>query len=175
MRNQGQLIFGGFLLLIGVMLLLGNLFQVNIWSFCWPIGLILLGVWLVVRPRMISSGSRFDYRFLGNFNRSGKWEVSNEELWAFIGEVRLDLREALIPSGETTINIYCFIGDIELSLPTDSGLSITATGFITDSTIGGHKQDSLLIPVKWESQNYSTADRKLHLAITGFIIDLDAY
>ena len=44
MRNQGQVIFGILIILIGLMFLFGNLFDVNVGALCFPVGLILVGV-----------------------------------------------------------------------------------------------------------------------------------
>mgnify|MGYP001066960848 CR=1 FL=1 len=45
MRIPGQVIFGILIILIGLMFLFGNLFDVDVGALCFPTALILVGVW----------------------------------------------------------------------------------------------------------------------------------
>ena len=53
MRNQGMALIGALLMIAGIFLLLGNLFDFNLWAVCFPLGLILLGLFVLFRPRMV--------------------------------------------------------------------------------------------------------------------------
>ena len=44
MRDKGQIIIGAVIVFVGLIFLIGNVLNVNVWAFCWPVGLILLGV-----------------------------------------------------------------------------------------------------------------------------------
>lgn len=52
MRSRGQFILGGLALFIGLVSLLSLIFDMNFSAFCWPVGLILLGIWLLVGPSL---------------------------------------------------------------------------------------------------------------------------
>ena len=174
MRNRGPLFIGSLLVIFGIVLLLGNIFQINIWALCWPAGLILVGVWLLLRPRFALPGTYVNIRFIEDDKRYGVWQVGNEEIWSFIGNLRLDMTQANIPSGETTYHIYGFISDIDIIVPKDVGLSVSCTAFLTSARINGRKGDSFLVPVTYTSENYASLERKIHLESYCFITDLDA-
>jgi len=174
MRNRGPLFIGSLLVIFGLVLLLGNLFQINVWELCWPTGLILVGVWLLLRPRFALPGTFVNIRFLSDDKRYGVWQVGNEEIWSFIGDVRLDMTQATIPPGETTFHIYGFIGDVDVIVPKEVGLSVSSSAFVTSAKINGRKGDSFLAPVTHASENYASVERKVRLETYFFIADLNA-
>lgn len=51
MHSRGQFILGGLALFVGLVSLLSLIFDIHFSAFCWPVGLILVGIWLLVRPR----------------------------------------------------------------------------------------------------------------------------
>jgi predicted membrane protein len=173
LSKRMQLIMGGIVLGVGLLLLLENVLKVDFWSFCWPIGLILLGVFLLLAPRMRMSGSGINIRFFGGVKRKGDWLVSNEEIWMFVGDIRLDLSEAEIPEGETTIRLIGFVGDIDLIAPNNAGLSVAASGFLTSGKIFGRKEDTFLGSQRYLSEGYAEMARRLHVETLLFVNDLD--
>lgn len=173
MRNQTQLFFGLLVIFFGVLFLIGNLFDVNIGAFCWPIGLILIGLWLIMRPRMAGPNTGTNFIFLGDYERSGPWVVKNEEFYSFIAETDLDFTKAEIPLGETQIRAYGFIGDIDLLVPADVGVAVNSSAFVTSLKQAGEKEeDSFLAPVNWQSDNYKLAERKIRLEAGHFIAEI---
>ena len=173
MSKRIQLILGGLILLFGLALLLANVFDINIWSFCWPVGLIVLGVFLLLGPRLRPSGPEINIRFFGGVNRKENWTVANEEIWMFVGDIRLDLSHAEFPEGQTTIRMIGFVGDINLVAPPDAGLSVAASGFLTSARIFGRKQDTFLSTQSYQSEDYPDTARRLHVEMLMFVNDLD--
>jgi lia operon protein LiaF len=172
-RNQTQLFFGLLVILIGVLFLVGNLFDVNIGVFCWPIGLILVGLWLIMRPRLAGADTDTHFTFIGDVERAGKWPVTNEEFYGFIADMDLDFTKADLPLGETQIRTYGFIGDIELYVPEDVGLAVHSSAFVTSfRVIGQDKEDNFLAPLNWQSENYKLAERKIRFEGGHFIADI---
>ena len=131
MRNKGQLIIGLVIVLIGVSLLVGNLFHVNLWDFLWPLVLIGLGVWLLLRPQTVRTGTKVQQRLLGDIRRRGAWQVTDEEFWILVGDVKLDMTTADIPQGETLIRTYGFVDSVKLIVPEGIGVSVSSTAFVT--------------------------------------------
>lgn len=173
MRNKGQLFFGGALILFGLMIAISNIFNINLWTVFWPAVLILLGLWLLFRPRLVPEGSGFDVRPFGGQRRSGSWVVADEETWTFIGDTKLDMSEAEIPLGETSIRLYGFIGDVDLRIPEGVGLSVSSIAFLNDTKIFGNKRSQFLLPVEFTTDGYAEAERKVRLDTAFFITDLD--
>jgi predicted membrane protein len=174
MRNRGQLILGGFLLFLGLVSLLSVLFNIDFGAFCWPIGLILVGVWLLVRPRFTRSEGATFIRPIGDLQRRGTWQVSDQELWLIIGDTNLDFTEAIIPMGETTLRVSGFVGSVDIRAPHSIGLSVSSTSFVTDSKLWGEKRDYFLSPFTRTSEAYETAERKINIEIMYFVVDLRA-
>ncbi len=50
--RRGSLFWGSLILLIGIALLVGNIFQVNVWNIIWPLAIVLVGAWLLLGPAM---------------------------------------------------------------------------------------------------------------------------
>ena len=169
MRSRTQLIFGGFLILFGILSLVSNLFNVDFGDFCLPTVLILMGVVIIFRPRMLPTDTDFKLVPLGDVRRLGDWQVTNEEFWIFIGNLHLDLSGAEIPEGETTYRIFSFIGDVRLYLPEEIGASVSNMAFITDDRFLGEKRGGILTPVEWSSEGYEEAERKVRIERISFL------
>lgn len=172
MRNRGELIAGSALVLLGLIFLLGTLFNINIWAICWPIGLILLGVWLVVRPRLAGPDRNVNILLISDFDRRGKWDIHDEEFWIGIGDIDLDMLTANIPPGETRINIYSLIGDVSVYVPESVGVAVRANGFFLDTDILGQESDNFLVPVEAVSENYEMAECRIRIEQFGLITEL---
>ena len=170
-RNQGQLFLGIAIIVIGVLFLIGNLFDVDVSAFCWPVGLILLGVWLMFRPRM-AGDTQVTQRLFGEIERVGPWQVQDEEFWAFIAELELDLIKADIPPGETHLRVLSFVGDLKVYVPEDVGVSVSATSFVSTVKMDGAQEESFIMPLHWQTPNYKTAERQIRLETTCFVSDI---
>ena len=162
MRNRGQFILGGLVLFIGLISLLSVIFDIDFWAFCWPAGLILLGIWLLVRPKYSSLDSNVIIRP----------QLASQEIWVFVGDIDLDLTHADVPSGETKIKVYGFVGDVKLRAPQDVGVSVSSTSFITDANLWRENRDYFLTPVHRVSEGYQTAERKVQLEVMFFVVNL---
>ena len=172
MRNQGQLLIGALLTLAGLLFLLQETIGIHLDQFCWPMVLILLGLLLILRPRMVKAGTRMTQKLLGDVHRDGPWGVTDEEIWMLFGGVDLDLTQADIPTGETRLRFFGLVGDIKLLVHQDVGVSVAATGILTDAKMLDQKRSSFLTTVELASPNYEMAERKIRLETTALISDL---
>ena len=77
MAIRSEFIIGSFLLILGIFWLGGNILGLDIWALCFPAGLILLGTWLLVRPRIMKDGARVQFLIFGDVRRSGSWNLVN--------------------------------------------------------------------------------------------------
>ena len=127
---------------------------------------------MIARHRHAGKGGRLSERFIGDIKREGSWDVNDEEFRLFIGDIVLDMTQANIPSGETRLQAYGFIGDVKLTLPKGVGISVSSSGFITDSKILGKKKDQFLSSAKVNSENFEKASKKIRLETTFFIHNL---
>ncbi len=173
MQNRSQAFIGGFLLLLGIGFLITNVLRIDFWALCFPAGLILLGVLLLVRPRVFDTSGTSSWYLFGDVKRGSGWTPTDEEFWLLIGDTRLDFTQAQLPVGETNIRINGFIGDVDVIVPADVGVAVSASGLIVDLRTPTDKIDRFLSPGNSTSLNYATAERKLHLSTTFLIGDVD--
>ncbi len=172
MRSRGIMLIGIFLIVMGILALISNLTGINFSSFCFPTVLILLGVLVLLRPRMVKEGTRVDFMLLGEYKRSGLWSVEPAEIWSGIGEVKLDFTQAEIPPGETTIHIYHLLGDVLLRPGEAMGLSLSANGLLNTVKWMGAKQDNFLNALQLSTPNFDQAQRKVKVDVTNFVGDI---
>ena len=175
MRNRGFLMVGSLLIVWGGLILLSNLFNIDFWSICWPLALILVGVWLLVRPRPVIGGAHIHLSPLNNTRRSGAWKVADEEIFTLVGNTRLDMTQAEIQPGETVLRVYGFVGDLNLRLPQDVAFSVSSWAFVNDVRILNQKHDGFVTPVEYASPNYESAEKKMRLETFFFVLDLDIF
>jgi len=172
MVNRGQLFLGAGLVLIGIIFLLGTVFRIDLWPLCWSFGLILLGVWLVMRPKFAAPGSGTEVSLIGDLKRRGSWSVRDEEFWLGVNDVDLDLTQAVIPPGQVTLRFYTFVSDVDIDVPRTVGVSVHAAGFVVDTNLLGRDYDGFLSPVEAISDDYQTAESRLRIELTGFVANL---
>ena len=170
MSNRPQMLFGVFLVLGGGGLLLANLLHISFWAVCFPLGLIMLGlVLLLVRQPVVGLTSESGAHFVGDVVRSGKWAVANEEFSLFVGDVRLDMSQADFPTGETTIRLNGFVYDVEITIPSNIGVSLISNGFVVDSRLGTQQASRFLTGAQLVTSDYMTAERKLRIVNACFV------
>jgi hypothetical protein len=172
MRNRGFIIAGGILIFWGVLILLSELLNIDFWDICWPVVFILAGVWLLLRPRLVAGKTHINISPLNDTRRSGAWQVSPEEIYTLVGNTRLDFTQAEIQSGETTIRVYGFVGEIKVYLPSDLAFSVDSWAFVNDARILDQKLDQMLTPVAYTSPDYEAAEKKVHLETFFFVMNL---
>jgi predicted membrane protein len=174
MRNSGVLFLGILLIFFGGLALVSQFFHIDFGTICWPVGLILVGLFMLLRPRLIPAGTNLDFRLLGDAKRRGTWTVQNEEFWSFVGDTRLDMSEAEIPAGETKLRVYGFVGDVRLRLPQDVGFCVNSVAFLSETRILGDKQDTFVAPFEFKTPGYETAERKIRLESWFFVANIRA-
>ncbi len=172
MGTNRSVIFIGLVLVVGgAVLLAGNLFNFNGWALCWPVGLIALGVWFVLRPGGSIPGGISSYRFVGDFRRSGPWQVVNEEFSQFVGDIHLDLTQAAIQPGETHLRFSGFVGELVLTVPAGVGVSLAASAFVSDLDLFGQRRNAIFSPVDFSTPGYATAERRLRVEMAYFVAE----
>jgi predicted membrane protein len=175
MRPRGMVIFGIILISLGVLALISSLTNIDFGAICFPTVLILLGIFVLMRPRMVRGDTELHFQLLGDVKRMGAWTVVKEEIWSFIGDIDIDLSQAQVPAGETTLHAYNFIGDVEIYVPAGVGLAIVADGFLNSVKWMGSKQDNFLTTTHLTTEGYEQAERKVRVEVTSFIGDIKVH
>jgi len=173
MRNQSRVIWGLVLIGVGVMFLAGIVLRVNVWTFCWPVGLIAVGCWLILRPALAGPDTKVRVHPLSDLRRSGAWDVADEEIWIFVGDVRLDLTEASLPQGESTIKVFGLVGEVKLTAPEGLPVSVSSHAMLTDGKLYGEKRESWFTTVDVESDGYDSAAARVRVESYFLVANLE--
>lgn len=168
MQNRTVFVLGIVMIAAGALFIVGNLLQFDPWQLFWPLALIGLGVWFLVRPR----GPATNFHFIGDIKRGGTWQVTNDEFTTFVSDINLDLTQAQIPAGETVLICSGFVGDVTLIAPAGLGVRVTATAFVTELNFFGSKMTTFLNPITQSTPEYDSAERKISLQTRYFVGDV---
>jgi predicted membrane protein len=171
MRKRGLMVIGILLIVLGLLALISNLTGINFSNFCFPAGLILIGIWVLVRPRMVRD-NQVEFNLIGDYKREGAWAVQPSEIWSGIGTIKLDFNTADVPSGETFIHVYSLVGDVILRPGPAVGLALTANGLINSIKWMGAKQDNFLNSVQLTTADYARAERRVQIEVTTLVGDI---
>lgn len=105
----------------------------------WPVLLIAVGAWLVLRPARVVSGRsdvegpRIDVTavFEDRTVRSAAIALQGGSLTSIFGDVDLDLRDAE-PDGDATVDVTAIFGDVDLTVPADWRVLVSASTLFGD-------------------------------------------
>ena len=170
--RKGPLILGVVLIAAGALGLIASLTDIPVWAIIWPTFLILVGAWMILRPRMIPADRAIEQRVLGDIRRTGTWRVKPEELWMGVGDVRLDLSEAEIPEGQTLLTVYGFVGSLRVDVPQTIGLSVTTSALVSDGRFLKQRRERFLGTLVYESEGFADAERRVRIEATYLVVDV---
>lgn len=80
---------------------------------------------------------------IGDIRRSGRWRIRKRTtVWLLIGDVRLDLRGALIESeDDIEITVFSLVGDVRITVP--EGIEVELIGF---TVLGDRRVEVTAVP-----------------------------
>jgi len=170
--RKSEIVFGSIILGVGVLLLVGAIFHIDIWGLICPAGMIALGAWLIYRTRRGPGGAEVNLRFVGDIRRRGAWTPQNEETWGFVLDTTLDFTQAELPPGETTFRTGAFVNDIKVTVPAEVGIALSSMAFLSETRINGQHEQTFFLPFEWQSDNYASASRKVIIRPFCFVAEV---
>ena len=171
--KRWQVIIGIILILLGIIALLNQVLpNLRIGRFIGPLVLIGLGLLLILRPRIVGPDVIVQIPILGDIRKTGIWEVTQHEIWWFVGSSRLDFTEAVFPKVDAVIKIFGFVTDVKVILPDDVGLRVTSSAIVNEYSGLHGKQERFLSLVEDQSANYSSAEKRLDLQTVAFVSEI---
>lgn len=171
--KRWQIIIGITLVLLGIFSLLNQVFPgLRIGRFFMPLLLIGLGALLILRPRIAGSGVNVQFPFLGDLRKTGAWEVTQHEIWWFVGSNRFDFSEAVFPNKDALVKVIGFVADTKIILPEDVGLCVESSAFVNEYIGLQGKQERFLSPVEEQTPNYLTADKRVKVQVYAFVSEI---
>lgn len=135
-RSFGSITVSALVAALGFILLGNNLklFAIRLeWVFdiFWPLLIIIVGLSIFLGQ---SIPGKTNWAVLGGIERgkSESWELTTGSYIAFMGGVDLDLRNTVIPDGETVLDLTAIMGGIDVKVP--AGVNVITDGF---AVLGG--------------------------------------
>ncbi len=101
--------------------------------------------------------------------------VENIEVSSAIGDIELQMREAVFTDGLNRLIISSFIGDIKIYLPKDLAIFVNCSSFIGDTEALNKRTNGFGNKVEVHSTDYDSATKKLYIACSCFIGDIHIY
>jgi predicted membrane protein len=177
-RGAGQRMWGLWMTAVGGMFLAHNFGYIRgpIWSLLWPINLIFLGLWFLLRGyerrRIGAAGGDFSAGFplssAGSANvldehavfggiqrRIDSQEFEGGQITAIFGGVHLDLRGAGTKKDEIVIEMNAIFGGVELLVP--DTWNVTVRG---EAIFGGYEDKTM-------RRSEPPSGKRPHLIVTG--------
>ncbi len=171
--NRRTLLWGLFFITWGFVALFANIFNFDVWKIFWPGAIILLGIWFMVRPRFDDRKGGMRILPIADFKRTGDWKVVDDEIYTFVGDVKLDFTNAEVPVGETHLAVRGFVSEIDVIIPAGIGFSVSSSAVVNQIDLMGDKEERIFMPLNYSSEGYEAAERKIRLEITSFVVELD--
>lgn len=134
-----NLLGGGFLVLVGAALLLRTLELVDTLALLWPIALIAIGLWLLIRPLHRGAettefaGETF-VLFGDRTERAPAGPLAGRAVTTVFGDVDLDLQDATL-DGRATLQLVTIFGDVELHVPAHWTVTVSGPEIFGDVTV----------------------------------------
>ena len=169
MKKNIPNVLGIFLITIGVLTIFRQITGIDIWKFIFPLLLVLLGLFMIFKPKINSQSKDSTIRFLGEIYKDGQWNVQSQEIWLFIGDVKLDFRNALVPEGVSEIHIFGFVQDLKIFEATNVGISLHTNAFISDNRIFDQKKEAIFSNFTYKNSIYDQSVKKIDIHSWAFI------
>jgi lia operon protein LiaF len=101
------------------------------------------------------------------------WILRNISIWYVIGEFNMDLSLAILEQKETTVILQGVIGDVDIIVPEDIGVSVQASVMLGQIDVAMEKEAGLMNKLVWQSPNYNTCDHRVKLVLSYIVGDID--
>lgn len=174
MSKRSQQILAFILIGLGGLYLIANFVNIDPSDIFWPLVLILIGALFIFRPKYVAPDNARVF-FAGDKDFGSDWDVQDEDLRMFAGDISIDLDRAKLPAGKTTFSVRCFASDIDIHIPEDVGLKISSTGFVVETKFDGESKSNVMTGFDYQSDNFASAEKKLHLITQSFAVELNIH
>jgi len=127
-----------------------------------------------VRARPPELGNYFSkHKLLLNLRLDEKsWVMNSMSFWHAIGEIRMDMSQAVPEDKETTIVLQGLIGDLDLIVPEDYGIQVDASVLLGQVLFRQSQESGMLHRLSWKSPNYDQSEQKVKLQLFYLLGDI---
>jgi|GEM_PF-1978997 len=183
MKTNTNRLVGGVIIAVGALILIDNIFGgFDFWDFIWklwPVALIVLGVYLIknhgkIRGDFESGDYASENRLFGDLDisLSGK-EVADHHYSTIIGDIKIDLLDAVFKTGENRIGVSSLVGDIRIKIPDNIPAKLSSRSIIGDVRFDDLRREGFFQKLDHVDNNFGSSEKKLMLRVSGIIGDLN--
>ncbi|MEW9700567.1 cell wall-active antibiotics response protein LiaF [Paenibacillus sp. SI8] len=101
------------------------------------------------------------------------WILRNSSTWYIIGETYIDLSLAILEQKETTLILQGVIGDVDVKVPDDIGISVTSSVTMGQIQVSGERETGVMNKLEWQSANYEYCDHRVKLVLSYIVGDIN--
>ena len=133
-----------------------------------------LGVLAFLAAWRVRRFSRRMRRAVGHVRSAAEgWSVEDDAVIStVVGDIALDLRDANLPEGETELAVLCWLGTIQVRVPREFGVDVTAQSIIGSVDVLGEREEGVVRDIHVRSEGYSARDRRVRLRLSTFVGEL---
>lgn len=175
MEYRGTKIFGLVLIVAGILFMLDN-FHIDIFDYFWPVIIILVGLFLIIRgkDRHSFSDAKIDgFKVFGDTDQTDyTGGIDGANINHFIGDFKIRLTEATFKPGLNRLKASSFIGDIVLVVPSEVAVKLKCSNVFGDFRFFESKEEGIIHSSTFISPGYEKADKQLFVNANCFIGDI---
>ncbi|GAJ10289.1 unnamed protein product [marine sediment metagenome] len=160
--------------MIGFLALLDSLGLISFWSALgklWPVILIALGVWLLLKRRYFSWDERVEIKEGSKYSKafgdlkidSGGTDPHGMDVEMGFGDLDVNLTKASFSDRENVIHLALGFGDIRVWIPSEVKAKISTSCGAGDIDILGRTTDGLGKSSDYQDEGYETAQKRLRI------------
>jgi len=101
------------------------------------------------------------------------WILRNCSTWYIIGETYMDLSMAILEQRDTTVILQGVVGDIDIKVPDDIGVSVTSSVTMGQIQIATERESGVMNKLTWQSANYDHSDHRVKLIVSYIVGDIN--
>jgi len=107
------------------------------------------------------------------WGRGEPWTVRSSQLSVAIAEIQIDMTSAIFEESLVDLQLHGVIGDIDIVVPEDVGLSVHAQVAIGEIHVAGERGAGIMNRLVWRSPNFDVAEHRVQLHISYAVADVD--
>ncbi|MFD0696048.1 cell wall-active antibiotics response protein LiaF [Paenibacillus sp. GCM10027628] len=164
-ERKGYVLIG-----VGAVILFGNHITIVL-----SVVLISLGLFFIRSKQVHRDDSYIQKQKLVDSVRLGRepWILRNSSIWYILGETYIDLSLAILEQKETTVILQGVVGDVDIKVPDDIGVTVTASVTLGQIQIASERESGVLNKLMWQSANYDNCDHRVKLVLSYIVGDIN--
>ena len=175
-KNFWTIVFGIALILVGFLALLDSLEFISFWSAVgrlWPLILIALGIWLLLKRRYFSWDEKVEIKEGNKYNKAfGDLKIDaagmnphGMDVEMGFGDLEVNLTKASFSDQENLVHMALGFGDVKVWVPSETKTKVTAGCGVGDIDVLGNTADGLGKSVEYTDEGYDSAVKKLRIRV----------